>query len=347
MSIRRASIGLALFLALCLSVTWLVSITLLRRVSGPVNTYSALFTDVSGLHAGDDVRVAGVRVGRVEEVTLQDDALAKVTFRLQRDQTLYTDTVASVTYQNIVGQRYLGLSPGRGQEKLLLDNGGQIPVEHTEPSFDISRLLRGFEPLFALLDPQQVDNLTNGIIQALQGDSRSVLTLVTQTSELAELFAGPDQLLGEVIANLNETVGILADQNTNLRTVITQTRELMVAFGNRRADLVTSVGSMTATVGRLSTIAASTQPELSELFNRNPGFTSHLSTDARERVAYLGANLPAVLKGVARSMQAGAYADVYPCDVNITIFDFLSRLVPDIVRAATPGNTIKNSPICR
>lgn len=347
MNVRKSAIGLALFMVLCISVTWLVSVTLLRQVSGPVNTYSAVFTDVSGLHAGDDVRVAGVRVGRVDEVELENGSLAKVTFQVQHEQNLYTDTVASVTYQNIVGQRYLGLAPGKDGDRQILPNNGQIPVERTEPSFDITHLLRGFEPLFALLDPQQVDNLTNGIVQALQGDSGSVLSLITQTSELAELFAGPDQILGDVIMNLNDALGVLANQNASLQSIITQTRELMVGLGNRRAELVTSVGSITSTVSRLATVAASVQPHINELTTRQPGLTAYLTGDARQRFAYMGANLPAMLKGVARSMQGGAYADTYPCDLNVTIFAFLSRLVPRIVRAATPGNTIKNTPICR
>ncbi|KLI04805.1 MULTISPECIES: MCE family protein [Mycobacteriaceae] len=347
MSIRKSSIGLVIFLVLCISATWLVSVTLLRQVSGPVATYSAIFTNVAGLHPGDDVRVAGVRVGRVDEISLEKDALAKVTFRVQREQTLYTDTVASVTYQNIVGQRYMGLSPGQDISRRILGDHGQLPVEQTEPSFDITHLLRGFEPLFALLDPSQVENLTNGIIQALQGDSGSVLALITQTSALAELFAGPDQLLGEVIANLNNTMTMLANQNANLQSIITHTRELMVGLGNRRADLAAAVGSIATTVNRLGAISASIQPDLSAMMTREPGLSAHLTADARERFSYFGANLPAMLKGVARSMQSGAYVDVYACDINITIFDFLGRLVPRIVRAATPGNTIKNTPICR
>ncbi|TDH55963.1 MCE family protein, partial [Mycobacterium eburneum] len=78
--------------------------TLVRGVAGPTNTYSAIFTDVSGLADGDDVRVAGVRVGRVDKIELVD-ALAKVTFRVQRAQTLYTNTIASVTYWPVPDSR--------------------------------------------------------------------------------------------------------------------------------------------------------------------------------------------------------------------------------------------------
>ena len=170
MRYRRALIGLTVFMVSALAVTWMVFVTLSRDVTGATNSYSAVFTDVSGLHPGDDVRVAGVRVGRVDKVALQGTS-AKVIFRVQRDQVLYTNTVASVTYQNIIGQRYLGLSASQGPQETTLADGAQIPPEHTKPSFDIAYLLNGFQPLFAVLDPAQVDNLTNGIVQALQGDS--------------------------------------------------------------------------------------------------------------------------------------------------------------------------------
>lgn len=346
MSYRKPLLWLSAFMVLSIVLTWLVSSTLLRTVSGATDTYSAVFTDISGLHVGDDVRVAGIRVGRVESLDLQGD-LARVTFEVQRDQTLYTDTTASVTYQNIIGQRYLGLAPGTSTQRTVLPRHGQIPVERTEPSFDITYLLRGFEPLFTLLHPKQVDDLTNGLIQALQGNTGSLLSVITQTSALAELFTGPDQILGELIGNLNTVVTDLAQQNSNLQTVITQTRDVMVGLSARRQELVSSVGSIAKTVGRLATITANVQPDLHDLVTREPGFTGQLTGDARQRFAYLGTNIPAVLKGLARATQDGSYGAIYVCDVNVTVFAFLGRLIPSIVRHATPGNTINHSPICR
>ena len=346
MSYRKPLIGLSLFLVLAIVVTWMVYRTLDRGISGSTHSYSATFTDVSGLHEGDDVRVAGVRVGRVDTVEL-DGTHAKVTFEVQKDQQLYTDTKASVTYQNIIGQRYLGLSPGPAAEHQPLSEGGRIPLEHTEPSFDITYLLRGFEPLFTLLDPKQVDNLTDGIIQALQGNNGSVLSLITQTSSLAQTFAGPDQVLGDIITNLNAVVTNLATQNANLQTVIGNTRDVMVALGNRRDELRASVGSITKTVGRLASIADNVYPPLHEFVTREPGFTTQLTGDARDRFAFLGANLPAGLKALARFTQDGSYADIYARDVTSSMFRFLTTLIPAYVSGATPGNVIKHSAVCR
>jgi phospholipid/cholesterol/gamma-HCH transport system substrate-binding protein len=193
---RRRLIGFAVFMATAVAMTWMVFATLQREVAGPTNTYSAIFTDVSGMAPGDDVRVAGVRVGRVDKIELAG-TLAKVTFRVQRNQVLYTNTIASVTYQNIIGQRYLGLSQGPAGDQTPLPNLGQLPKERTNPSLDLSYVLNGFEPLFTQLDANQVDNLANAIIEALQGDSGSILVLTTQASALAETLAGPDQVLGD------------------------------------------------------------------------------------------------------------------------------------------------------
>lgn len=226
MRFRGPLIALSLFMVVALALTWLVYVSLRRDVAGTTAKYSAVFTDVYGLREGDDVRMAGVRVGRVETIDL-DGTLARVSFVVQHEQRLYGNTVASVTYQNIVGQRYLGLSLGKEGSPGVLPPGSVIPQERTEPSFDVTTLLNGYEPLFSLLNPHDADNLTKGIIASLQGDTSSLTTLVSQTSTLTETLAGRDQALGTVITDLNKVVGTLAQQNDNLDGVMTQAREVV------------------------------------------------------------------------------------------------------------------------
>src|SRR5262245_40845950 len=96
MRFRGPLIGLTLFMVVALTLTWLVYVSLRRDVAGTTAGYSAVFTDVYGLREGDDVRMAGVRVGRVEKVELEGK-LARVAFVLQTDQHLYGNTIASVT----------------------------------------------------------------------------------------------------------------------------------------------------------------------------------------------------------------------------------------------------------
>lgn len=343
---RASLVGLVVFLVMATVLTWLVYVTLRRDVRGSTVPYAAMFTDVFGLREGDDVRIAGVRVGRVEGVELSG-TLAKVSFAVQDDQRLPDSTTASVTYQNIVGQRYLALAQGHSGSGALLAPGGVIPVERTEPSFDIGTLLNGYEPLFAVLDPAQVNNLTQAVIGSLQGDTAAFATLVDQTSTLTKTFTGRDDALDHVIGSLDSVVGSLAAQNKDFEAAIAATRQVVGQFDSRRPELVSSVGKMTEVVRSLSRIAKDVNPSVHELLTREPGYTRHM-LNIEPQLAYTGLNTPLFLKGLARMFGEGSYMNAYACDVNAYgFFPGLNDVVPIIVDAATPGGKAKHTARCR
>ncbi|PND57530.1 mammalian cell entry protein [Mycobacterium sp. ENV421] len=346
MKFRAPLIGLSLFMVVAVTLTWLVYVTLRRDVAGPTTPYAAMFTDVYGLREGDDVRMAGVRVGRVEKIELAG-TLAKVSFVVQNEQHLFGNTVASVTYQNIVGQRYLGLSLGKIGSPGPLAPHATIPVERTDPSFDVGTLLNGYEPLFSVLNPRDADNLTKGVIQSLQGDNSSIVNLVSQTSTLTDTFAGRDQTLGDVITQLNTVMASLAKQNTSLDQVLSQTSKVVSDFNARRPELVDSTGAMARVIRQLSAISNTVNPSLNDMITRQPGFTGHL-VDIEPQLAFTGDNLPLMLKGLARITNEGAFANAYACDLNGTgFFPGLNDITPIIVNAATPGNQAMYTPRCR
>ncbi|ORX02103.1 MCE family protein [Mycolicibacillus trivialis] len=342
---RRQILWLVVFLVICLSLTWTILVTLRREVAGPANTYTAAFTDVTGLRAGSDVRIAGVRVGRVDSVDLEGE-LAVARFRVERGQPVYGNTKVSVVYQNIIGQRYLALTLDDFGAPEQLPDGSRIPVEHTEPSFDVSNLLNGFEPLFTLLDPANRGNLSNALIKALQGDEGSMAVLISETSRLAQSIAGPDQLLGSVIESLTKVTENLAAQGGNLQTTLRQMRAVVSGLNAHRDELVVSIGSISTVVAQLSGILGRVQPDLNDLLDREPGLLATLVAD-RDQVARLGANLPAVLKGLARITGDSAAMSAQACDFNFTLFNFLKPIVPSIINAATPGGQRQYSSMCR
>ncbi|MBB5915416.1 phospholipid/cholesterol/gamma-HCH transport system substrate-binding protein [Nocardia transvalensis] len=345
MSYRKPLAGLILFLVVSIGLTWSMYVTLSRSVSGQTETYSAIFTDVSGLHAGDDVRMAGVRVGRVQAVDL-DGVRAKVTFEVQRDQPVYGNTAASVTYQNLIGQRYVGLSLRDFGDPRKLPAGGQIPVEHTEPSFDISKLLNGFEPLFSVLDPQQVDNISAAVVRSLQGDDGAITTLIAETASLAQAFAGPDQILGQVIDNLSGVLGDLSRQSGNLQTVLQQTHRIFDGLAQHRDELFGQVEAISGTLGRAADVVRGASPALNQFVDRRPGFAQHF-VDGKDRFAYVGFNLPYLLKGLARITGNGSYLDAYVCEVKVSMIPGIDPLMSAILGQATPSGHVENSEICR
>src|SRR5690606_26196128 len=136
--------------------------------------------------------------------------------------------------QNLIGQRYLGLSLSDFGDPAPLAPGARIPLEHTQPSFDLSGLLDGFQPLFSTLDPDDVDNLTAALIRALQGDDGAIAALISQTATLAQTFDGSDRILGALIDNLAAVMTTMAEQSGAVQTTITQTRKLFDGLEARR-----------------------------------------------------------------------------------------------------------------
>ncbi|MEV0685439.1 MCE family protein [Nocardia sp. NPDC050378] len=345
MSYRRPLVGVCLFVTVAMALIWVTFVTLDRGINGETHRYSAVFSDVSGLRVGDDVRMAGVRVGRVDSIELTG-VRARVRFRVEHDQVLYGNTKASITYQNVIGQRYLGLALADFGDGARLAPESEIPLERTEPSFDISGLLNGFEPLFGGLDPAQVDNVTGALIKALQGDQTSMVLLIEQVSSLAQSLAGPDQVLGTVIANLSRVVGDLAGHSGEVSGLITQSRAIIGGLAAHRDELLSTLDSAALVTGRMAAVLTEAEPDLNAMLYREPGFTRHFEEN-KENFAYLGFNLPALMKGLARVSQEGAYLSTYLCNFNITLLPALVALVPTVVGLATPGGQPRYSPICR
>ncbi len=347
--LSKVAFGLVAFLVVTAVMTWLVYATLQRSVTGETTRYGAEFTDVFGLREGDDVRMAGVRVGRVMKVELTEDSRANVEFALQNDQRLYSDTEASILYQNIVGQRYLDLRQGiaRQANPTVLEAGSVIPVERTIPSFDVGVVLNGYEPLFATIDPKAADQITEAAVQALQGDSASWATLVDRTGKLTETFAGRDELLGDLITGLDRLFATLAQQNDNIETTINNAQQMVGTFNARRPELVASMGSLSRVMRSLGAVTSEVNPALQALITREPGFAAHLVT-IEPQLAFMGGNLPIMLKGLARATNEGAYLNVYVCDLNaLGFFPGLNDVTPIVVAAATPGNKAQHTPKCR
>lgn len=342
---RRELAGLTAFLLVAALLMWMVRVTLQRDVAGDTHSYSAVFSDVSGLRVGDDVRVAGVQVGRVDTIAIHGPH-AKVTFRLHQDQPVYGNTRAAIIYQNLIGQRYLGLSMADFGDPARLAPGALIPLEHTEPSFDLSGLLNGFQPLFSSLEPSDVDNLTSALIRALQGDDGAVAALITETAALAQSFAGPDQILGALIDNLTVVMTTLAGQSAGMQTTIAQTRKIFDGLEGRREALMDQTGRIAAVLSDAATVVDGASPSLNEFMRREPGFASHF-VDGRQRFAYLGFNLPLLLKSMVRATDSGAFVNAYVCDIAFSIVPGVDPVISQILGAASPTGRSQNSAICR
>src|ERR1700691_1580527 len=162
------------------------------------SSYSAVFSNVSGLKGGNFVRIAGVEVGKVSDLKLEKDGTVHVDFAIDKGLRLTEGTKASVRYENLIGDRYLALEDGPGPPRRLPQNA-TIPLARTSPALDLDALIGGFRPLFRALDPDQVNGLTSALIAAFQGQGVTINSILAQAASLTNTLADRDHLIGQVV----------------------------------------------------------------------------------------------------------------------------------------------------
>ena len=75
---------------------------------------------------------------------------------------------ATIKYQNLIGDRYLEISDGPGDPHELR-SGATIPRDRTSPALDLDALIGGFRPLLKAIDPQDVNGISQALIEVFQG----------------------------------------------------------------------------------------------------------------------------------------------------------------------------------
>jgi phospholipid/cholesterol/gamma-HCH transport system substrate-binding protein len=108
----------------------------LELIGGNVYEVVAQFNTASGLKAGSSVEIAGVEVGRVRSITLNEDRAA-VLLAVDNTVKLYTDTIASIKTRGIIGEKFLALSPGGGGDPLKPGD----TIRDTESGLDLEELV--------------------------------------------------------------------------------------------------------------------------------------------------------------------------------------------------------------
>src|SRR5688572_25668858 len=245
-------VKLIAFAAVTVLLTAMLAQTL-GAFSAGGTTYRARFTDVTGLLEGDDVRIAGVRVGRVSDLRVVDNTMAEVEFTVEDDIPLDAGVRAKIRYRNLVGQRYLALFEGRSAGRQL-PRHGLIPVTQTTPALDLTVLFNGFRPLFTALSPQEVNRFSFEIIKVLQGEGGTVASLLRRTASLTNTLADRDAVIGRVITNLNAVLSTVGERDGQLDQTITQLQQLVSGLAADRGAIgqsLANLGELTLATGSL------------------------------------------------------------------------------------------------
>ena len=312
-------VKLIIFLLVTAMATIILAGVISNSSYGDTNTYKALFTDASGIQEGDDVRIAGVRVGTVDSIGLVksgDGRVAQVTFTVVKARPLPKSVQATIRYRNLVGQRYLEISQGGpGDSTSTLKSGDTIPIGQTAPALDLTLLFQGFQPLIKGLSADQINRLSDEVIQSLQGEGDAIATLFGTVADLTNSLADKDQVIGDVIDNLTQTLTIIGAHDTQLSDLIIQLRRFVSGLaGDRKAlgDAIVGVNNLTTTTANLLTnlrgpLAKDVVDLTSLARNLNQG---------KGTIEYLINQIPPTVAALIRTASYGSWFNFYLCDLD-------------------------------
>jgi phospholipid/cholesterol/gamma-HCH transport system substrate-binding protein len=312
-----AGIKLGVFTVVSILVTGLLAAIMGNVGFGESKEYQAVFSNASSLEEGDDVRVAGVSVGEVKKVEHYERAHALVTFRVESDVPMTTASRAEIRFLNLVGDRYLALEQGSDANAEPLKDGGRLPIEQTSPALDLTTLFNGFKPLFQALQPDQVNELTMNIVQVLQGEGGTIQGLLQHTASLTNTLADRDQLIGEVVDNLGQTLETVDSRSQQLSQLIVEFKGWMGDLARDRnviGNSLTNISNLTVEVAEL---LHEGRPLLKDDIAKVRRLAGMLNQpENREQVIEIFNRLPESMTDQTRTGTYGSWYQYYVCGVS-------------------------------
>ena len=302
---------LLIFMVVTTLATGVLVATIGNLSFGGNHTYKAVFADASGLNKGDEIRVAGVKVGTVKGIEISDRTRALVTFTVDDSTSVTGATHATIKYRNLVGQRYIALTQEVGSPTKL-DDGATIPISRTQPALDLTVLFNGFKPLFQALSPADINQLSYEIVQVFQGEGGTLESLLQHTASVTSTLADRDQVISALVDNLSEVLDHVADRDQQLNELITTFKQFVGGLNQDRDAILGSLDQISQlSVQTASLVKGIRSPLVGDIANLRQ-LTANIQRNRGELDRALQV-LPIKLEKVGRTAIYGSWFNFYLC----------------------------------
>lgn len=321
MSYRSKTIAagakLAIFVLVSLVVIATIAATIRPFQGSGRHEYRAVFLSASDVKPGDQVRVAGVVSGTVTEVELDRHARAVVTFDVDEDLKITSQTQAQIKYLNLLGNRYVSLSGSQGE---LLEEGATIPVQRTQPALDLDALFAGFKPLLTALSPDDANALAGDIVATLQGEGGTVTSLLRHTADVTTNLADRDEVIGRVVKNLSTVLASVDSHQAGLNDLVLQLNRYLGGLAADREAIGDSIAHIDAMAAETARLLRDARPSLKADIARLRDVAAGLDTPTnRGLIDEALRTLPDKLARVTRVASYGSWFNFYLCNLRVDI----------------------------
>jgi phospholipid/cholesterol/gamma-HCH transport system substrate-binding protein len=244
-------VGIVSILLLGIGVGFAFSLNKFEGLRG-VYSISADLKDAAGVQPGNEVRVAGVRVGQVTAVALTPDS-ARIKMEIQDHIELPEDTRLEVKLKTLLGQKFIDLQLPRSvlaaraagsdaplaQGGGLLEPGDVIPMSHTRIPFDIYQAANQGTDVLARLDKDALKDLLNVLAGTVEKSEQELRRALVSVSDLGEVLGPKSAEIGRLLRNLNKVSGTLALSGEDLAGILDNSAEVLGVLAERRETIST------------------------------------------------------------------------------------------------------------
>ncbi|WP_063016067.1 MCE family protein [Nocardia nova] len=315
MTIRGPLIKLLVFVVVTTLAGFLVASTVGNIRFTPATSYSAVFTDASGLKVGDDVKVAGIPVGKVHSVELTGPREALVKFDVDSQRPLTTATKLQIRYKNLISDRYLELTDSSPSAPALAA-GAVIPVSRTGAGLQMDQLVNGFRPLLQGLDPDAANRLTASLVEVINGRSDKIADIVRQVATLSGTLADKDRAIGAIITNLGAVMNTADQRGQDLSAAVTNLQKLVSGLNEDQATVTGAVDQLDGATSTLSSVLAEARAPLAADITQLGRTAANLNAETDSLNALLS-GLPHAYQKISRASSYGNFVNFFVCGLAI------------------------------
>jgi phospholipid/cholesterol/gamma-HCH transport system substrate-binding protein len=202
-------------------------------IIGSGDVYHAQFAEIGSLKVGNEVRVAGVPVGKVQGIEL-DGNKVQVTFKIDKGTKFGTQTGAEIRVRTLLGAEFLALTPkGKGQ----LPEGSTIPLERTVAPYDVVQAFSDLSRTTDQLDIPQLSEALNTLGDISAQTPVEFRGAIKGVSDLSRNLAARDEQINTLLVSIKKVSGVLNSRNDQLVTLFKDADTLFQAISARRDSI--------------------------------------------------------------------------------------------------------------
>jgi phospholipid/cholesterol/gamma-HCH transport system substrate-binding protein len=252
--IRRGFIGLTLIQLIILvglqpEKLWSLATTV---------RYQALFAEAAGLAVNNAVRMAGMKIGSVSDISLRTGKVL-VTFTVDGKVRLGSESTAHIRTGTLLGQRVLTVeSAGSGK----LRAADIIPISRTSSPYSLSEAVSDLTTNTSGTDTASINKSLDTLSDTLDRIAPRLGATFDGLTRLSRSLNGRNETLHKLLNNVGQVSGVLAARSQQLNTLILNANDLVAVLNGHREAIVDLLASISAVAAQLSGLVADNQKDL-------------------------------------------------------------------------------------